>query len=405
MPLFRKRLIYVPTFWGTLLLVVIFSFIGYLSLISAYKFLAPEKEPQSKILVVEGWIDEISVGNALKLYESRGYEYLIVTGVPITQWTFSSPFTNMADATAESIRRMHFEDTVYKVIVPSNILRDRTYTSAVALKMKLDEWSLPYKDFDLYTVGAHAKRSYLVYRKAFRDDRYIGLIADTDSSYDPKKWYATSRGFRIVLGELISYFYALLFFHPDEVDYQKLIIQGYYADNVRDKRAEKNRLFSDSLNSPLNNKDIRGFRGLPYFEVDPDYKINAILKPDTVSAPFFMHTTTERKPRYRKFGDLYFELNHKPLRLEAYQNLDILEKNPNYKGLFVPFKDSTSNVQTYGGGRYLDLLIPAGDSVLIDFNLAYNPYCAYDDKWSCPLVPVVNYLPAAVRAGEKVYVK
>jgi uncharacterized protein len=405
MPLFRKRLIYVPTIWGTLFLVAIFSFISYLLLIRTYIFLAPEKEPRSKILVVEGWIDEISVGNALKLYQSRDYEYLIITGVPITQWTFSSPFTNMADATAESIKRMYFPDTLYRVIVPSNILRDRTYTSALALKMKLEEWQLPYKDFDLYTVGAHARRSYLVYRKAFHDDRYIGLIADTDSSFDSKEWFGTSRGFRIVIGELISYFYAYLFFHPDENYYKQLIQDGHYADGIRDKRTEKDRLFSDTINSPLNRKDIETFRGLPYFAVNPDYKIRAFLKPDTVSAPFFMHTTTERKPRYRKYGDLQFEFNNTQHSLEAYQNLDMLEKKPEYRGLFVPFKDSTNGEQTYGGGRYLDVQIPLGDSVVIDFNQVYNPYCAYDEKWSCPLVPSVNYLPVAVRAGEKAYKK
>lgn len=406
MLLFRKRLVYVPTIWGSLLILLTVVFFSYLMLINTYSFLAFEKKARSKILVVEGWIDEKCVANALELYKQNGYEYLIVTGVPITQWTYSSPFNNMADATAESIRRMHYKDTLYRVIVPSNILRDRTYSTAVALKMKLEEWQLPYQDFDVYTVGAHARRSYLVYKKAFQDGRHIGLIADTDASFDPEKWYATSRGFRIVLSELISYIYAFAFFYPDEVQFRGLINDGHYFDKILNSRAEKDRMFADTTNSPLNRIDIPDFRGLSYYQVDPSYKVNASLKTDTSSAPFYMQTTTDRKPRYRKYADLIFTVHCKELTLEAYQNLDLLAKVPGYKGLFVPFRDSTNFDLTYGGGRYLDIQIPDdSDSVDIDFNLVYNPYCAYDERWSCPLVPAVNHLQVPIRAGELKYNK
>jgi len=378
---------------------------SYFLLVNTYKFLAIEKKTGSRILVVEGWIDEKCVANALDLYESNGYEILVVTGVPITQWTYSSPFTNMADATAESIRRMHFKDSVYRIVVPSNILRDRTYSTAVAMKMKFEEWQLPYEHFDLYTVGAHSRRSYLVYKKVFSES-HIGLIADTDASFDPERWYGTSRGFRIVLSELISYFYALLFFHPNEEEFRNLINDGHYLDKVLNIRAEKDRLFADTNTSPLNLRDIPDFKGLSYYQVDPTYKVNAAIKTDTSTAPFLMQTTTERKPRYRKYADLTFILHGKELVLEAYQNLDLLTRMPDYKGLFIPFRDSTNFEQSYGGGRYLDIQIPlSADSVVLDFNMVYNPYCAYDERWSCPLVPAVNNLQVHVRAGEQTYRK
>ncbi len=89
--------------------------------------------------------------------------------------------------------------------------------------------------------------------------------------------------------------------------------------------------------------------------------------------------------------------------LLAYQNLDLLKNKPEYRKLFVPFNDYTNGVSSYGGGRYLDIDIPAGDKTIIDFNFAYNPYCAYHDRWSCPIPPSENNLDIEVEAGVKSY--
>ncbi|MBZ0243452.1 MAG: DUF1684 domain-containing protein, partial [Bacteroidales bacterium] len=86
-----------------------------------------------------------------------------------------------------------------------------------------------------------------------------------------------------------------------------------------------------------------------------------------------------------------------------FQNLDILEKNPDYKGLFVPFKDKTNGKISYGGGRYLDIEIPESAQLILDFNNAYNPYCAYNSKWSCPIPPYENHLKISICAGVKKY--
>jgi len=398
--LFRKKVLVVPTLLGSVIILFIVSLVAFFAFRSTYSFLAMQKTPKAKILVVEGWIDQSCVKNALELYAAKDYAYLIVTGVPITQWTYSSPFTNMADATEGIMKRLKFQDTIYKAIAPSNVLRDRTYSTAVALKMKFEELNLPYEDFDLYTVGAHSRRSYQMYRKAFKDDRYIGLIADVDPSFDPVKWYTTSRGFRIVLSELISYLYSSLFFHPDEDQFRQLIIDGNYSDEIRDQRAEKDVLFADSTKSPLNKKHLENFIGLNYFPINQEYRLNTVFKVDTSESPFRMQTTTERQPLYRKYGLLSFMLHDTLHQLNAYQNLDYLAKNPDYRHLFIPFKDLTYKTLTYGGGRYLDIDIPESNQVVLDFNLAYNPYCAYDDKWSCPLILFENYLNTDIMAGE-----
>ncbi|MDP3462289.1 MAG: hypothetical protein Q8S18_05840, partial [Bacteroidales bacterium] len=131
--LFRKKVLVVPTFLGSVIILFIVSLVAFFAFRSTYSFLAMQKTPKAKILVVEGWIDQSCVKNALELFAAKDYAYLIVTGVPITQWTYSSPFTNMADATEGIMKRLKFQDTIYKAIAPSNVLRDRTYSTAIAL--------------------------------------------------------------------------------------------------------------------------------------------------------------------------------------------------------------------------------------------------------------------------------
>jgi len=399
---FKQKLIYVPTFLGALI-IIISGFVVILFLIAnTYSFLAPNVSPASKTLVIEGWIPESGLKNALAYYEANQYKHMIITGVPITQWTYSSPFSNMADASAGTMKQFFFRDTIYRAIIPSTIERDRTYSTAVALKHLLPVWNISSDTFDVYSMGAHARRSYLMFKKAF-PDAHIGLITDTDPSFDHKKWYATSRGFRTVFSELISYFYSYFLFRPNEQLTSQLITEGHYIDKITALRFETDRYFADTLTSPLGKDAITAFRGLPYFPVDTNWNKKAKVKIDTSEAPFYMSTTTDRLPLYRKYAILTFIQNDSIFTLQAYQNLDHKKKNPEYNSLFIPFKDLTNGHETYGGGRYLDIEIPSGNQTNIDFNKAYNPYCAYHERWSCPLPPFENYLTTAVKAGVKKY--
>lgn len=327
---------------------------------------------------------------------------MFVTGVPITQWTYSSPFANMAEATAETMRRNFFKDTIYLASIPTNIVINRTYATAISLKLESEKHGIDLSAFDLYSMGAHSRRSHLMFTKAFPSS-YIGLIVDTDPSFEPAKWYQTSRGFRTVFGELISYVYSRIFFWPDEQTTIQTIITGKYIDRTTQERLDKDRFFADSTSSPLNPDELPYFEGLSYFDTDPKWKFRCEIEIDTTEAPFEMPTTTARLPLYRKYGLLKFNINDSTYTLSAYQNMEFLAKDPTYKNLFIPFKDLTNTHETYGGGRYMDIEIPDNDSVILDFNLAYNPYCAYDDKWSCPLPPFENYLKFRVEAGEMMY--
>ncbi|MBF6608295.1 MAG: DUF1684 domain-containing protein, partial [Flavobacterium sp.] len=157
----------------------------------------------------------------------------------------------------------------------------------------------------------------------------------------------------------------------------------------------------DSVTSPLTPIDRHMFTGLNFFAPDSTYAVKAKLVRSTNEKPFAMPTTTSRKPMYIKFGVLHFEITGRQFQLNVYQNVD-RPRNPLYKDyLFLPFTDLTSGVESYGGGRYLDLKIPPDDILILDFNRAYNPYCAYNPKYSCPIVPAENDLQIKIRAGAK----
>ena len=118
-----------------------------------------------------------------------------------------------------------------------------------------------------------------------------------------------------------------------------------------------------------------------------------------------MKTTTNRVSEKRVFGVLSFMLKGEEYELSIYQGKDLMHREGFEDYLFLPFFDETNGDETYGGGRYIDARIPEGDIMTIDFNKAYNPYCAYNDKYSCPIVPRKNYLAMKVEAGVKAFKK
>ncbi|MHB1277517.1 MAG: DUF1684 domain-containing protein [Bacteroidia bacterium] len=157
--------------------------------------------------------------------------------------------------------------------------------------------------------------------------------------------------------------------------------------------------FADPDHTPLTKKDQKNFNGLSYFPFDGSYVVNAQFKPTPDEKPFLMPTTTDRLPRYVKNGILYFELQGQTLELSVYKNLDLSKKAGYENYYFIPFNDSTNGFETYGGGRYMDIYGPLEDTVVLDFNRAYNPYCAYNSRYSCPIPPLKNRLAVAIRAG------
>ncbi len=184
--------------------------------------------------------------------------------------------------------------------------------------------------------------------------------------------------------------------------------QTYYGtDDVKIFREGRDRDFRNPQLSPLPPAEVAGFQGLNYFPVDAAFRVKAIFTKTPDEKYFMMPTSSGRARKYIKVGTLNFKLGGRDYVLSAYQSESVLTapKYDEYKSsLFVPFRDSTSGKETYGGGRYLTLAMPKDGEAILDFNLAYNPSCAYgDDSFSCPLPPKENFLSIEIKAGEKNY--
>lgn len=183
---------------------------------------------------------------------------------------------------------------------------------------------------------------------------------------------------------------------PDDAD-------SAYLKALRRHRKQTDRTFRDPASSPLR-EAARGFRGLDYFAPDLSYRLQAHLAQTPEARPFVMPTSDPQRPKeYVSYGHLTFVLKGDTCTLTVYRSLS-LASLPQYRDyLFLPFKDRTNGAETYGGGRYLDLRITDADSLTLDFNYAYNPYCAYAEGWACPIPPVENHLSQQILAGVKVY--
>ena len=170
---------------------------------------------------------------------------------------------------------------------------------------------------------------------------------------------------------------------------------------VAEFQAELNAEYRDAARSPLPAAVRRKFTGLPFFPVRYEACVLAGFVRDSSQAPFAMPTSTERKAMYRKYGELHFTLEGQPRHLTVYQSLDLLHRKGYEDYLFVPFTDLTNGHTSYGGGRYLDLRMGQikNGQLVLDFNRAYNPFCAYSTAYSCPVPPPENRLTVAIEAG------
>jgi hypothetical protein len=153
--------------------------------------------------------------------------------------------------------------------------------------------------------------------------------------------------------------------------------------------------------SPLTTEDFKDFKNLKFYAIDSSFFVTARLVRTPDEKPFKMKTTTDRAPLYIKYGEVLFTLKGKQCKLNIYRNLELAKKEKYKAYLFLPFTDLTSGVDSYGGGRYIDLTMPKTDTIAIDFNTSYNPYCAYNHRYSCPIPPKENDLKVKVAAGVK----
>ena len=164
---------------------------------------------------------------------------------------------------------------------------------------------------------------------------------------------------------------------------------------------ELNAEYADAKTSPLIAEDLAVFKTLDFYPANETFFVVAKLVRTQKEKPFEMETSTDRKPLYVKYGELYFTIDGRDFKLNVYKNIELSKKKEYKDYLFLPFYDLTSGAESYIGGKYIDLRIPKGDTIVIDFNTSYNPYCAYNYKYSCPKVPLENDLDVEIKAGVK----
>ncbi|RNA63269.1 DUF1684 domain-containing protein [Chryseobacterium nematophagum] len=163
---------------------------------------------------------------------------------------------------------------------------------------------------------------------------------------------------------------------------------------------ELNREYLNSKETPLRGDNFANFKGHPFFPFNPKYRINAKFIKSENTQPFEIPTSSGKTKSYQEYGKATFELDGKFYTLSLYQSLDLmkLEKYKNY--LFLPFRDATNGKETYGGGKYMDLIVPQDNMIVLDFNKSYQPFCAYNAyDYNCPIVPEENRLPIEILAG------
>ncbi|MFC6755900.1 MULTISPECIES: DUF1684 domain-containing protein [Haloarcula] len=173
-----------------------------------------------------------------------------------------------------------------------------------------------------------------------------------------------------------------------------------YAEELRRNRAEKDDFFAEHPQSPIPPEERAAFDGLSYFDPDPDYRVEASVTRHADPEPVEMETTDGRVVRYLHVVTFEFDVDGEAATLQGYR-----QAGDDPGQLFVPFRDKTTGQQTYKRGRYMELehdgKLTDGEAITLDFNLAYAPFCAYSDTFSCPLPPEANWLDVAVEAGER----
>ncbi len=159
-------------------------------------------------------------------------------------------------------------------------------------------------------------------------------------------------------------------------------------------RADKDRFFATDPQSPFTPDQQRSFHGLKYFSENPALRLLVTVEEFAKKDQVQMQTTTGDVQTHIRYGRFKFTVDGQEAELTIYAD-------PN--GFFLPFVDSLAGTETYGAGRYLEPESLGKGKFLVDFNLAYNPYCAYNERWSCPITPRENRLKVPIRAGEKVF--
>ncbi|RXM49757.1 MULTISPECIES: DUF1684 domain-containing protein [unclassified Chryseobacterium] len=169
---------------------------------------------------------------------------------------------------------------------------------------------------------------------------------------------------------------------------------------VKKFQKELDKEYLDPKETPLRGDNFKNFKKHPFFPIDMKYRVTAKFVKTEDAQPFDLPTSSGKTKSYKEYGKATFELDGKPYTLTLYQSLALIKQDKYKDYLFLPFRDATNEKETYGGGKYMDLKIPKRNTIILDFNKSYHPFCAYNAyDYNCPIVPEENKLPVEIRAG------
>ena len=177
--------------------------------------------------------------------------------------------------------------------------------------------------------------------------------------------------------------------------------------SIKKFQKELNTEYLNPKETPLRGDNLKNFKKHPFFPINLKYRVTAKFVKTENPVPFELPTSSRKFKQYQEYGKATFELDGKSFTLTLYQSLDLMKMEKYKDHLFLPFRDETNEKETYGGGKYMDLKIPSGKEIVLDFNQSYQPFCAYNAfDYNCPIVPEENKLPIRIEAGvmyEDVY--
>jgi uncharacterized SAM-binding protein YcdF (DUF218 family) len=212
--LLGRRQCLVPTLRGWLLLAVTCVALMLFAARVVYPFLAVTEPVPGGVLVVEGWVPDYMLEAAMAEYKRDHYARLFVTGIPLQQGAPLSEYTNYAHLGAATLVKLGMSTNDVQAVPTGFTRRDRTYATALSLKAWWREHDLAPTKVNLITGGPHARRSRLLFEKALGQGITVGVIAIPDNDYDERRWWNSSQGVRVLIGEALAYGYARLLFYP-----------------------------------------------------------------------------------------------------------------------------------------------------------------------------------------------
>jgi hypothetical protein len=209
------------TVWGWLVLIILILFFSSLFLRNLYSILSPVHREKTGILVLEGFISDYVLEDAIREFKTGHYSLLVTTGTPIEQGALLVQYRNTARLAAESLKKLGFDSSRLVVVEASEIMYDRTYNSGIAFRCWLETHRPDVKAVNLMTMSVHGARSKFLFQSALGNSIKVGIISLPNMFYGPYNWWHSSKGFRETLNEAIGYYYVKFFFRPYEKELKK----------------------------------------------------------------------------------------------------------------------------------------------------------------------------------------